>query len=133
MQNSTYVPQNISEFKTGALAFAAKGVFGVIPAGAEASIDLVLTDDVLLLGGRLHLENSKFGDKVWLRVLLPDLTVAAEYVSGWYVGGIHQEVAVASPYPSKIPAGMVLRVTYQSTGASPVSLAVNYDLHNALF
>lgn len=136
---TTYAPQHTNEMLTRAAAYSGKGVFGVCPAGQSLTLDLALPDDILIVGGRLLLENSKFGDRVTMQVVdkdgiaAPAGTVLGEYIQDWFVGGQHDSLTVASPYPNKVPAGFYLRVIYTSTGTTDVSVAVNYDLHTILF
>lgn len=135
MQNSTFDPANIDQYVKGKNKKAAKGVSQTCEALETTNIDLLLTDDVLLASGSLTCIGATSGDKVHFQIIAvdgEDETIVDQYVTDWFINSTtaKQEVPRSS-VPAKIPAGMVIRLVYVSTGGD-VWVAVNYDLEEIL-
>lgn len=131
---TTFDPINTNFFEKTKLNKAARGVIATITAGATQSLDLTLTDDVIMAGGTVFLaKDASWGDKVAFQVVHPALGVVNEFIESWYVDPsvIKQEVP-PSNYPAKLVAGLILRIVYQSTGTTDVKIAVNYNLEKVL-
>jgi hypothetical protein len=132
--NTSYNPTNINNFEKEKLNKDAKGVAATIPAGTSASLDLTLTNDSLIAGGTVFLaKGANPGDKVDFQIVHPLAGVISQFISDWYVNpdSTLQAVPTAN-YPAKIPAGLIMRIVYHSTGTSDVWIVVNYNLEKVL-
>jgi hypothetical protein len=133
MQNSTYDPSAESEYSKKFLNVDFKGVSGTATAGTSTSIDHTLTDDVLLVGSQVLAAGSVFGDSCDFQVVHPEAGVLKQFVSSWGVSSDNQEkINMNSIFPAKIPAGLILRFVYHSTGEANVSVLINYKLYKVL-
>lgn len=131
--NTTYDPQHIREFQKGYLNKSAKGFSFTATAGQSTSHDYTLTDDMLITGGSLLVSGGVWGDTVDFQVVHPIAGVLAEYVSDWYINpaSVLQKTPSVD-YPAKLPAGLILRVIYNSVGETNVNVAINYDMELVL-
>lgn len=133
MINSTYKPNNISEFEASKLNANFQGISGICIAGQSLNLDLTMTEDHLITGVQLLAKGSNFGDRITLQVVHPVYGVVNQFASDWQVCSdseikLDKEVI----YPAKLFTGLILRVLYVSTGSIPVQVLVNYDLHKVL-
>ncbi len=130
--NTTYDPQNISDFEKSKLNKAAIGFTMMTSPGTQSYLDYTLTDDVLITGSTLLVQGATIGDNVSFQVLAGP-TVINQFVTTWFIdiSAIKQSTPTAN-YPAKLPAGLTLRVVYNSIGTDPVWIAINYDLNKVL-
>jgi hypothetical protein len=141
MQGSAVSLSKATMFASDIVSFTGKGVFGTASFGAVSNIDLVMTDDCFLTGGVLRTNGSFFGDYADMQVVDKDNilgygagAVLNQFITKWYMRSDAQEQFETSlSYPSKIYAGLYLRVVYHSVGATNVEVAMNYELHKALY
>jgi len=132
MQNSNFNPISVNDFDKNKVSSANKGVETVATAGASTNLDLTLTDDVLLTGLQVIAQGSVFGDNVDLQVLMGS-TVVAQFGTSIYLPSDEDiKLNEEAKYPAKIPAGLTLRLIYNSIGMTNVPVAVNYRLHKVL-
>jgi hypothetical protein len=138
MQGSTYNPIHMDDFDKSKLAFDGQGVSTTVTAGTTSNLDYVLTDDCLITGVELIVNNGNYGDTLSLQVV--DTTGFTGYLAGtvldqfgtnWNVSPI-SDTQFDIVYPAKIIANLTLRVIYASTGSSNVFIGVNYKLHKCL-
>lgn len=139
--NASY--SSLKDFNNTVLHFAPVGVKATIQAGQTGDVDLKLADDVLITGLKFMTANATFGDTVDLQVVDVDgmvttpNTVLNQFATGWVCSddaqGSRDQVLIEVPYPSKIPAGLYLRLVYHSTGNSNVQVGCNYFLHKILY
>lgn len=138
--NTTYNPNNITEFNKRALLFNGVGVSAVAIAGNSTNIDYKITDDMLITGAQVLTDISTFGDSLSFQVIDIDNIfgyganlVINQFVSNWQMKSDSQEqINLQVNYPSKIPAGLYLRSIYVSTGVSDVKISINYTLHKVI-
>lgn len=135
---TTYNPPNINAFVKTALVFDAQGVSSTVTAGATTNVDYTLTDDCLITGIELIINNGNYGDTADLQIV--DLTgafgagvgaVLNQFATNWNLPPI-TDTQFDMAYPAKILASMTLRMKYTSTGTSNVFVAINYKLHKVL-
>lgn len=125
--NTIYNPQTVGEFEKSKLNFNGQKVSGICSAGETANLDLTLTDDCLMTGASVTLINRLPSDNIKLQIVHPTAGVLFQYID-WYAKDFDKEI----PYPAKIPAGLILRLVYVSTGAQGVEIYLNYSLHKVL-
>lgn len=110
----------------------------VIPAGGTGVIDYKMPKTLYIDGAMVLTQNAAFGDFVTAIVVDRDNVlgygaglVLAQYVVKWWVdpGGSMQ---VRTPYAGKVPAGIVMRLAYNSVGAQDVKVFFNLSLHLGL-
>lgn len=138
--NTTYNPNNITEFNKKALQFNGIGVSAVAIAGYSTNIDYKITDDMLITGAQVLTDISTFGDSLSFQVIDIDNIfgyganlIINQFVSNWQMKSDSQEqINLQVNYPSKIPAGLYLRSIYVSTGPSDVKISINYTLHKVI-
>lgn len=141
MQGSAIIITKVSMFASDNVTFSGKGTLGTAAFGTVSNVDLVMTDDCFLTGGRLRANIPVFGDYVDLQVVDKDNilgyganVVLNQFVTKWYMrSDDQQQVEILLSYPSKVFAGLYLRLVYHSTGTVDVGVAVNYELHKALY
>jgi hypothetical protein len=144
MQNSTLTVQTTDEMQSTNVNLDCQSASGTITAGGPGNIDLILTDDCFITGGDLITNGAVFGDFATMQVV--DVNnilgkgaglVLGQYVTNWVMKadavGAQLQCELRSPYPAKIPAGLALRLVYNSTGSNNVQVAINYILHKALY
>jgi hypothetical protein len=104
----------------------------VFPAGATSSIDMLISTAARLQGGYYWVQNCSLGDVVSLSVvdvdgvISPAGTVVSQYVTDMPVVPWDHQQELESPTAGLIPAGLYLRITYASVGATDVNLGVTY-------
>lgn len=130
MINSTYSPTKISDFESSKLSFNALGSSFTVAPGTTSNIDLTLTDDMLITGAWL-ISVGAYGDTVTFQVLDPDQNILSQFVTNWAIPA-PANMTLDVPYPAKLPAGIILRLIYSSTGSTPAFVAINYKLHKIL-
>lgn len=134
MINSTFRPTHKSQFKSDNVMFNGLSCFGQCDASSSATADLTLVDDHLITGGSLIVKNGKFGDKVRLQVVHPTMGVVSQFVTDYgIVSDSEFQLKMSEDYPSKIPAGLSLRIVYIANAAAGTrEFCINYDLHKIL-
>jgi len=142
MQNSTFIAKKLEDFTRDCVLFDGIGVQKLLTAGqANQNIDLAMTDDVFVTGGKLRVKNANFGDTVCLQVVDVNNVlgfganlVLAQFITNWgLVDDQEQQFDEDSPYPAKVPAGLYLRLVYTSTGTVAPNVIMNWDLHKAKY
>ena len=134
MQNTTFDPKNSNDFEKSKLNKDAKGVQGTALAGTSTTLDLALTDDILMAGGSVFLaKGAAQGDTVDFQIVHPTYGVVNQFITSWYLNPdtTKQEIP-ASNYPAKLKAGLTLRVVYHSVGSTDVWFAINYNREKIL-
>lgn len=143
MINSIFEPFRMADLDVTKVSIDDVGVSQSCAAGASTNVDLYLTDDVSITGIQLLAKDSVWGDTIGIQVVntigtLPGgqpipMGVVKTIASNIYVVNDKQEkFLLLADYPSKAVAGLTLRLIYNSTGGSAVSVAVNWKLHNIL-
>lgn len=132
--NTSFNPSNLNEFEKSKLNKDAKGVSATVIAGTTQSIDLLLTDDILMAGGTVLLaKGAAIGDSVHFQVIHPTYGVVNQFITDWYLNPDSTEQAVPpANYPAKLLAGLTLRLVYHSVGETDVWVAVNYNCEKVL-
>ena len=109
------------------------GMQHTFTAGQSASFDYELTSAVRLQGGYYWVKDSALNDKVSLSVVdVDDIlgggagAVVSQYVKDMPVAPWDHQQELESPTAAAIPAGLYLRVTYDSFGATNPIVGVTY-------
>lgn len=138
MQNSTYNPIHIDDFDKSKLTFDGQGTSGTLTATRTSTLDYTLTDDCLITGVELIINNGNYGDTLSLQVVdttgftgYPAGTVLDQFASNWNVTPT-SDSQFDIVYPAKLITGLSLRISYTSTGLINVFVAANYKLHKIL-
>ena len=132
--NTTYNPERKSEFTKGNLLFSGQTIYFEINESQDSYSDLTLTDDYLLTGGRLLVENGNIGDQVYLQIVHPIFGVVNEFVSGYRISpDTSLQLDLDLDYPAKLPAGLSIRCRYVSnSNVAQRKIAINLYLHKVL-
>lgn len=141
MQNSTLTLQRLSDMTQDNVEFDGQGVSQTLVAGQSAqNVDLVLADDCFVSGGQLIVKDATFGDTFDLQVvdvsglIAPAGTVIKQFVTNYAVSDDSQvKFNKDLPNVKKIPAGLALRVSYNSTGSVAPQVGINWDLYKAKY
>lgn len=100
------------------------------PAGQTTDIDITpsATEDRWVSGGFVVHKDANPGDTVGFKVVHPQVGPVETYVPSWIVtpGTGSQKIEV---YPARIPAGLILRVSYTNVGSASAYCGINYLLH----
>jgi hypothetical protein len=138
MNGSNYNPIHIDDFDKSKLTFDAQGVSATMTAGGAGNLDYTLTDDCLITGVELIVNNGNYGDTVSFQVIdptgftgYPAGSVLDQFATNWNVAPI-ADTQFDIIYPAKIIAGLALRLVYTSTGTNNPFVAINYKLHKCL-
>jgi hypothetical protein len=135
MIGSTFNADNESEFSGKALRLDIRSSSGVAEPGKKTSVDLALTDDVLLQGiAKFVVYGGNRADTVSLQVVHPLAGVVSQFASDFFVIENKQDQEVYIPnYTAKIPAGLILRCEYSAAPiGSPREIKINWLLHKVL-
>jgi hypothetical protein len=127
MINSTYNPLSVAEFDKSKMAFNGQKVKAIVPAGTVMNIDLPLTDDHLITGAMINLDGNVPGDEIKFHIVHPVYGIVNTFIN-WYAADFNKEI----PYPAKLPAGLIIRIAYTSTGTADVNIYANFSLHKVL-
>lgn len=125
-------------FATPDFQFSGDGVSFTATAGTATYSDYkILTagqSGLYISGGEMYTNIAKVGDYIQVQVvdvdgiMSPAGTVIFDWVKKWYANPIGAQI-VDTAYAGKIPGGLYVRVTFNSTGGANVAVAVNYFLH----
>jgi hypothetical protein len=122
--------KRLEDFDAYKVNFKGFGQYGTAIAGQTTNIDLQLSEERLVYGGNAVLKNHVFGDKITLQVVYKAGgvdTVLGEYVTNWGVADDKQQQdTIMVTYPTKVSAGLYLRIKYTSVGSTDVSVCINY-------
>lgn len=126
-----------SDMDADKVKFRGVGISGTATAGTTTNIDHKLTEARLLDGVKLILKDQAFGDSVRFQVVDVDNIlgygaglVLDEFGSSWYVSSDSQDQgAINLPYSAEVIANLYVRIIYNSTGGSNVSVKANLWLH----
>lgn len=139
MRGSTYNPSKISDFEATKLNFLGYGQSVACAASTTTQADVFLNDDFLLSGGSCIVKGAAHGDHIAMQVIDIDNvlgyganTMLKSFITNWYVAEGSSSFLLEVPYPAKILGGLYIRITYTSTGLTPVNFAVNFLLHKVL-
>lgn len=133
-KNTIYNPQKTSDFVKDNLQFSGQSIYFECAMSSESYNDFLLTDDFLLTGGRLLVENGNLQDKIFLQIVHPTYGVVNEFVSGFRVSAdTTLQLDLQLDYPSKLNAGLSIRCKYIANSNLNVrKIAVNLFLHKVL-
>lgn len=107
-----------------------KGVAFTVTAGQVSNLDYTLSEERWIDGVELIQDNAIFGDSVKFQVVHPTYGILDEFGSDWIIdASIGKQNPVILSYPAKIPAGLTIRIIYNSIGNTDVWLGVNLRLH----
>lgn len=136
--NTTYSPPNIASMIRTALSFNGQGVSITVPHGTNANLDYLMTDDNLMTGAWIVINNGQYGDYIHFQIVdttgitgHPAGTILNQFITQFYVPST-LSTQLDMLYPAKIIAGLTLRCVYNSTGTSDVFLALNFKFHEVL-
>jgi hypothetical protein len=107
-----------------------KGVAGTMNYGTTTNLDYTLSEERYIDGVEILQNNAAVGDSVKFQVVHPTYGVLDEFGDSWYINasaGFQSPVILS--YPAKIPAGLTIRVVYNSVGNTNVWLGANLRLH----
>lgn len=139
--NTTFTPNNLTQFTSDKVHFDGKHAEGTIAAGTTDNIDLHITDDVLITGGVFMTKDGVWGDSVVLQVVDIDnvlgygANVTLNQFVAWFLPNSPAAgtlIQLQVPYPAKIFAGLYLRMRFTSVGTTDVQVAMNYMLHKVM-
>lgn len=134
MQNSVYNPEKVSDFEKSKLTFDGKSVQASAVASEVKTLDLVLTDDMLITGGVLKVKGAKFFDTATLQIVHPIAGVVNQFVTDYGMSEDTQlQIQLEIPYPAKLFSGLSIRLVYKATAdLGTRSIVINYKLHRVL-
>lgn len=125
--NTKYDVMNMTTIDKTKVNFNGKKSKAVIPANSSANIDISFADDVLITGAVIKLEGNNPDDTYRFQVVHPSVGVLNEFID-WYAKDLDEDLL----YPAKIFAGLIVRIIYENTGSSDVTVRVNYKVHKVI-
>ena len=131
--NTSFDPQNRNLFEKAKLHKAAEGHEFLVPHGTTQNLDILITDDALLMDSCILIDDAARGDKWTMQIIHPVSGVVFQGVTNWRVDykSVNQPIPKAN-FPAKIFAGLTLRLVYQSVGANDVWVCINLDKDKVL-
>ena len=134
------IPSRAYAFSTSDFEFAPQAALDTCTAGSTKAVLLAMDGTKYMNGGKLITDgHGAFGDWVSADVIDHDNllgygvdTVLKTWIQKWYVDAKACEDTIVTPYAGKPPAGMYLRLTYHSVGATDVGFALNLLVHKAI-
>ena len=134
MIGSKYAADRWIDIQQDKVAPASMGASASCAAGSSTNVDVVLTDDMFVVGLEFIAVGALVGDTVTLQVIdtngvvSPPGTVIMTPVSNWNVSSDQQMfLKYQAITPKKVLGTMTIRAIYTSTSfLSPVILKINY-------
>ena len=131
--NTVFNPKTLSEFTKDHLEFAGKSLYLEALESATTEQDLTASEDYLLTGGELLVQNGSIDDEVFLQVVHPVIGVVKEFITGYRVAPDSvRQLSLQIDYPSKLLAGLSIRCKYVAASGVTRKVAVNLFLHRIL-
>ena len=96
------------------------------PSSQTTIQDYLITEGRTMSGAIYKGQNTNFGDRVDFEVVHPILGSLDMFAETWYVSDAQTHIEL---YPAKLPAGLIIRVTYYNDGPSDSKFFVNLFLH----
>ncbi len=130
-KNGEIVLQATAFSNAGMFRFRGHGVSGTASKTTTTNIDHVLAQDRFINGVQLILKDHVYGDSVKFQVVHPTAGILDEFGTDWFVAEDKQEQGqIMVPYPASIPAGLTIRLVYNSVGTvNNVKVRMNLFLH----
>jgi len=105
------------------------GYKGLVNFGVVSNIDMSFPDEIWINGIEIYTDKSFFGDNVDLNIVHPSTgQILDDFGSSWNLDK-EGKIRVILNYPAKIPAGLIIRIVYESLGAENVNVLVNLYRH----
>lgn len=129
-----------SDMDADKVKFRGVGVAFTATAGTTTNGDHKFTEGRLVDGVQIIVKDHAFGDSLKLQIVDVDNmlgygagVVLDEFASNWYVATDQQSQGIVRlPYSAEVIANLYVRIVYNSTGATNVSVRVNLFAHKYL-
>ena len=99
-----------------------------IPGNSETSSDYILEAERLLDGIKYKISDLGFSDSITLQIVHPLAGVINEFGSEWPAS---KEETIRL-FKAKLPAGLIIRVTYKNTTANPIDFIAGMFLYEVI-
>lgn len=110
-----------------------KGMAGTAAHGTATAVDMLMTEDRIITGTHIVLSGSQTqGDWAKMEIVHPTYGVVDLFGDTWFIPSTTNYIVVEPGYYARITAGLKIRVTYTSVGATDVWFAANLLLHKPL-
>jgi len=132
------IPRRMVDFDSDKLSIRGKGgILGTATAGQTTNFEYKFTENRLITGGILLLEDQAFGDKVHFEVVDKDNilgygtnVVLERFIEDWYVNWKSCEQPKPDVrYPALVLQDLYLRIIYISVGSTNVKVAFDIEGH----
>jgi hypothetical protein len=122
--------KRLDDFDAYRVNFKGQGMqSGIALAGQTTNLDFQLSEDRLIYGGQAILKDHVYGDKITMQIIHKAGgvdSILGEYVKDWAIAeDVQAQGAIMVTYPTKVTAGLYMRIKYVSTGGVDVKVNVN--------
>lgn len=139
--NTKYKPKVNNEYSSDDIKADFQGQNITATAGETTIHDFLLLHDYLVVGAVFSAIDTTFGDTVDFQIIDKDNAlgygnniVLDQYVTNWAIDpGASRQIDYNNPYPGKVPAGVYLRLIYNSVGEVNPKISINYLVHKILW
>lgn len=120
--------EDFDAYKVNFKGFGFKSI-GTALAGQTTNVDFQLAEERLIYGGQSVLKNHCFGDEITMQIIYksqgnPDV-VLGQYIEDWPVADdVQEQDPVMVTYPTKVNAGLFMRIKYKSIGQTDVQVCM---------
>ena len=131
--NTTYNPQNSGVFEKSKLNKDAVGQSAMVTAGTTQDIDVLISDDSLVMDSVLLIDGAVRGDKWTMQVVHPIAGVVFQPITDWLIDWtVAKQPLPRANFPAKLFTGLTLRIKYTSIGENDVWVGLNLDKDKVL-
>lgn len=115
-------------------AFYGRGFSGTATAGQINNMDYTLPNDIYIDKVDIYLKNQDWADKMQFQVVHPVYGVVNQFGENWYVNSSREKQEQIDPpqISNLVPAGMILRIVYDSKGATDVDFKCNFHFQEPI-
>lgn len=114
--------------------FYGRGFSSVATAGQASNMDYTLVSDAHIDKVDIYLQNQSWGDYMSFQIVHPTYGVVNEFGDNWFVNSSREKQEPLDPpqISNLIPAGMILRILYTSTGLVNVDFKCNFHFQEPI-
>lgn len=100
-----------------------------IPAGESGVVNYTMPEDSMINKGNIIIDGGNYGDTISFHVIYPIGDILLDpFINDWFIAP-DSAFSVDAGYPALVPAGLILRVTYDNNGSEPATMYCNLFRH----
>lgn len=131
--NTEFNPRKNSDFNKDDMEFNGSSIYFSCEPSATSYGEINLSDDHIVNGGTLIVEGGDIEDRVSFQIVHPLAGVIKQFVTDYGVASDKFEMNLEIGYPSKVPAGLKIRISYTASSKTGTrKILSNLLLHKIL-